>query len=604
VKIFVSSTIKEDLGDLRDEFYRRLKDLGHIPWFSEQPDFPTDRHTDSMTNSIMLAEECDLFVVLLDRRAGMLYNKRKGSPYPELFGLTNSEAEYRNARKNHKPVRIFIRNRTECESAIYRKLLKEKIVKKEDLEKVELWYAEPAVYEFYNRLMHEKPNIPWRHTFDSIGEIMEVLKPVIEEDEYPKAHYKRYKGIADLLNIPVRDFLGKLKGTQSKISTKDTRNMQKAMAGGLLKEAVALYYPASVLEAEGLKHYSFSVDNASVITAVATKPEWTGLEIPLGGKCEKVRLISVDNLVMDLPEEKVLQQISSIEQMNCQMWDQTIYRLLDVDFRQGMLKASFAKDKYLRSMFSAGVVSNELAEALSKKSYSAEQVIADADRLLPIRKSILPDGASLINFRKRICAGGIAMMFAIPRPDPDYDFAFIVQQRSDTVADTQNMLTIIPRAIHQPMLDEAEEVNPSFSAFREIFEELYSGEKVKKDVQKLRHDWFFSEENMKWFRDNPKCFDLMCTCFGIDMLSGNYVFGMLLVIREESYWDKYAKNIEANWEGRGLKPVYSKDPDSLAQLIKRKQWTGDGLFPLIEGLKWLADKYPERVKMPPLHFYY
>jgi hypothetical protein len=340
-----------------------------------------------------------------------------------------------------------------------------------------------------------------------------------------------------------------------------------------------------------------------VITAVATKPEWTGLEIPLGGKYEKVRLLSVDNLAMELPEEKVLQQISSIEQMERQMWYHTIYRLLDVDFRQGMLKASFAKDEYLRSMFSVGLVSNELVEALSKKSYSAEQVIADADRLLPIRRSVLPDGASLINFHKRICAGGIAMMFAIPRPYPNYDFAFIIQQRSDTVADTQNMLTIIPRAIHQPMIDEAEEVKPSFSAFREIFEELYSGKEVEKDGGQLRHDWFFSEENMNWFRDNPKCFDLMCTCFGIDMVSGNYVFGMLLVIREESYWENYSRIIKANWEGHGLKSVSSKDPDSLAQLIKRKQWTGDGLFPLIEGLKWLADKYPERVKMPPLHIY-
>ena len=181
MKIFVSSTVKEDLGDLRDELYRRLKDLGHTPWFSEQVDFPKDRHADSMTNCIMLTEECDLFVLLLDKRAGLPYNKREGSPYPELFGLTNSEAEYRRARKKGKPVCIFIRKRTECESAIYRKLLKETLIEKENLEKAKIWYAEPAVYEFYDRLMHQKPHIPWRHPFDSIEEIMEPLNAIIEK---------------------------------------------------------------------------------------------------------------------------------------------------------------------------------------------------------------------------------------------------------------------------------------------------------------------------------------------------------------------------------------------------------------------------------------
>jgi tetratricopeptide (TPR) repeat protein len=183
MKIFVSSTVKEDLGDLRDELYRHLKDLGHTPWFSEQGDLPTDRHDDAMTNCIMLTEECDLFVLLLDKRAGLPYSEREGSPYPELFGLTNSEAEYRNARKKGKPVCIFIRKRTECESAIYRKLFKEKIVEKEKLENAKIWYAEPAVYEFYDRLTHEEPHIPWRHTFDSIEEIMEPLNTIIEKIE-------------------------------------------------------------------------------------------------------------------------------------------------------------------------------------------------------------------------------------------------------------------------------------------------------------------------------------------------------------------------------------------------------------------------------------
>ena len=174
MKIFVSSTVK-DLGDLRAEFYRRLKELGHTSWFSEKDDFPTNLHPDAMTNCLKVAEECELFIVLLDKRAGLPYKKREGSPYQDLFDLTISEAEYRCARKKGKPICIFIRKKAENESAIYRQITDEE--KRKSMK----WYSEPGIYEFYERLMHEKPNVPWRYTFDSINEMMGQLNAVIGE---------------------------------------------------------------------------------------------------------------------------------------------------------------------------------------------------------------------------------------------------------------------------------------------------------------------------------------------------------------------------------------------------------------------------------------
>ncbi len=174
MKIFVSSTIK-DLGDLRYELYRRLKELGHTPWLSEMSDFPSNLHPDSMTNCIMVAEECDIFVVILDKHAGLSYHK-EDTAYSYLSGLKISEAEYRCARKKGKPVCIFIRKRAECESAIYRQV-KDDEKQKESIK----WYSENAVYEFYERLMHEDPHIPWRYTFDSINEIIEPLNAIIGE---------------------------------------------------------------------------------------------------------------------------------------------------------------------------------------------------------------------------------------------------------------------------------------------------------------------------------------------------------------------------------------------------------------------------------------
>ena len=186
MKIFVSSTIK-DLVYLRDELYRYLKDLGHTPWFSEKEDFPSNYHPDAMTNCLKVAEECDLFVVLLDKRAGLPYSKRDGSPYPELFGLTISEAEYRCAQKKGKPICIFISKRAENECALYRQ-----IIDKDQRKKLKL-YSDPGIYEFYDRMMHEKPHVPWRYTFDSINEIMEPLNAIIGEVQYPPQNGKYVK---------------------------------------------------------------------------------------------------------------------------------------------------------------------------------------------------------------------------------------------------------------------------------------------------------------------------------------------------------------------------------------------------------------------------
>ena len=196
MKIFVSSTVK-DLGDLRDELYRRLKELGHTPWLSEMNDFPINRHPDSMTNCIMVAEECDLFVVLLDKRGGLSYTK-EGGPYPDLSGLKISEAEYRCARKKGKPVCIFIRKRAEYESAIYRQMKDS-----ENEKKLIQWYSETSVYEFYDLLMHEQPHIPWRYTFDSFNDIMEPLNAIIGDlDE--ESDYSQGNDVLDGPNLDIR----------------------------------------------------------------------------------------------------------------------------------------------------------------------------------------------------------------------------------------------------------------------------------------------------------------------------------------------------------------------------------------------------------------
>jgi len=438
----------------------------------------------------------------------------------------------------------------------------------------------------------------------------ETAKPIRTEQE--KIVESVFESVADLLNITTVKLEDKLAEYQNKSKTSEVKaalTRQKAIAiadKGLLKETVVEYYPTSELKQEGLNQYSFSVGNTRVNTAIATKPEWTGLNIPLDGKHMVSHLVHNDGPIIDVPEELVLQLLSSVVDRKVRLWENPIYRLLNVDFQQDRINASFVEeDSFIRHRFSYGLVIEELNNALYKKKCSIKSVLSDADRFLPLRKTVLPDAASLINFSQRICVGGIAMVFAISRPEPDHDFVFPIQQRSKTVADGPGMYTIVPRGHHQSMRDAAKEVAPSVSAYREIFEELFRGKEVEKDCTRLQHDWFCSEEPaMKWFYDNPESFDLECTCFGIDMVSGNYQFGMLLVIHKESIYKQCASKMDENWESAkgNTKFVSSKDQVWLAKLIKKPNWTGEGLITLIEGLKRLSAMDPQRVKMPSFRF--
>lgn len=55
-----------------------------------------------------------------------------------------------------------------------------KLIDEEQRKKLKL-YSDPGIYEFYERLMHENPDVPWRYPFDSINEILGPLNSAIGE---------------------------------------------------------------------------------------------------------------------------------------------------------------------------------------------------------------------------------------------------------------------------------------------------------------------------------------------------------------------------------------------------------------------------------------
>jgi hypothetical protein len=177
MKIFVSSSVKF-LVDLRDVLYRHLKDADHTPFFSEKPgDFPTKLHEDAMTNCLLVVEQCDMLVLILDRKMGLTYTTRPDSPFTDLFGMAITKAEYRCAKKRKIPVSIFVRKIVETESKFYREM---NVLQRKNFP---IWYADKEIYDFYDELMHEYPAVPWITPFDGVTEILPLLDNHIQEIE-------------------------------------------------------------------------------------------------------------------------------------------------------------------------------------------------------------------------------------------------------------------------------------------------------------------------------------------------------------------------------------------------------------------------------------
>ncbi|MDA2919002.1 hypothetical protein MYX76_05830 [Desulfobacterota bacterium AH_259_B03_O07] len=177
-------------------------------------------------------------------------------------------------------------------------------------------------------------------------------------------------------------------------------------------------------------------------------------------------------------------------------------------------------------------------------------MIFNKNKYLPLRQKLLPDGSTLANLKTRMSAGGVNVLFAMARGEPYNDFVIPIQRQSRTVSDCQTMISVIPKALHQAMIDPLAEVKLSSTAYRELYDEHFGGIEIQRGARRLRHDWFFEEsEPVKWFRYHQGAYKLECICFGLNLPMGNYEFGILLLVRYTSYWEAFSHLLLTNWEG-------------------------------------------------------
>ncbi|MBB5908269.1 hypothetical protein [Actinoalloteichus hymeniacidonis] len=369
-----------------------------------------------------------------------------------------------------------------------------------------------------------------------------------------------------------------------------------------LAQGIAAYYDRGL---PGHDVYRARCDHREIVTTVLTRPEWLDLACPLGPETDLLRL---DDARLSTPPvhagpQHAIERLAEAVESGVRFTDLPLYRLLDIDIRGGRIAGSLGLASFVEYALTMDLLEHELVDAVARDATPWHGTLSLRDRYLPTLTAAL-------DFRSRLCVGGVVSLCAIARPTDGYrpaDYTLLVQERSAQVLNAARRLAVIPKGFHEPMTDVRADARLGATLRREMEEELFG----RRDVDstgggnRAADPMHFGRlsEPMRWLTEEPGRLQTECTGFGLNLISGNYEFASLIVIDDEDFWRKYGGAIEANWETHGLRLYSSLDRRLLAELISDESWSNEGLFALLQGLRRLGEIGGDRVDLPRIESY-
>lgn len=381
--------------------------------------------------------------------------------------------------------------------------------------------------------------------------------------------------------------------TASSATTRATSGHARSRVGrAQLVEALSAYYggPAGF--------YTARVGRLVVEISILAGAGWVGLAIPLGGVAEVCRLAARgDRLELRLSDKQAraaIERLAAVEAGDTMMVDNPLYRLAAIEIGTGELAAEFGSTSFATYALTADLLEAELRD-------QAREGVRDPHRMrLPLRDAWLPTLEAGLAWDRRVCVGGPVCLVAVADGD---QYHLLVQERSAQVLNVTGALAVVPKAFHQPSVDPHGETRISTTLERELEEELFG----RPDLEQLSaasarraaplHPLNASAP-MAWLHAHPEAWQMECTGFGVNMVTGNYEFSCLVAVRDPAWWCLYGHLLEANWEARRLHRYSSLDYDGVLDLIGDPRWSNEGLFAFMEGLRRLAVLDPHRVQVP------
>jgi hypothetical protein len=408
--------------------------------------------------------------------------------------------------------------------------------------------------------------------------------------------------VAGLLGLSAKECSQQYRAWRERRQSLSAQSLAESIARvanqGLARRVVRRVYPRDELLREGLAPVTVAVGDERISTAMVSRPDWQGLSIALTDTSQLCELVSAPLVTPSLPKDTVFRFVEQFELLKLDWWDQSIYRLHAWSHKPDSLAASFSEDRYKNYRQTTGLMQDELVHALIDADFHPNAVDIQG---LTLRNTIMPSCRQIESLTSRICMGGVAVMFAAARGTPHHDFVVPLHRRSHTVAEDPGTFSVIPRGIHQPVVDARTEIRPSSTAFRELFEELFGGKSAKRNVRYFSPEWYLdTSAPMRWLHEHPDAYTLSCTCRGINLIEGNYLFGLLLVVHDEEFWARFGRQPEPNEESadEGLYLIGTRDRADWLRLLTRRPWGGEALFALTEGFGQLSSLYPDRCEIP------
>lgn len=185
-KIFISSTV-HDLLDIRSGIKITLEKVYDFKVYSSnEKDFPILINKNSFEICLKRLLECNLVIVIIDKRFGGLYDSKKK--------ISITQKEIRTAEKNNIPVWTFVRSNTYNERNKFNKYCQEypSLSRESNFEKFKKDFSSDIqshlVFDLISEITRFKKNNWIFNQFESFGDIYEIIEKQIIE--FLKHFYK------------------------------------------------------------------------------------------------------------------------------------------------------------------------------------------------------------------------------------------------------------------------------------------------------------------------------------------------------------------------------------------------------------------------------
>lgn len=407
--------------------------------------------------------------------------------------------------------------------------------------------------------------------------------------------------VAGILGLTVKDLIEKVRNRKRGLNPKEViswyENRKYLASQNAINEVLVRYYG----EYGNLKPHKFSIDGKIYTNSLYIDPRFssvnqTMLTIPMSLE-ESVStsqdIETLQNYATDIIAK--FDMLVDLKKMK-EFHNEPIYILSNLKEKPDF-SLKFARVDYLQYRFTTGLLEDELIDALVKSDGDVDKLLGNSDKLMPIRKKIIPNTESLRNLRNRYSQTGIVSAFALRTRE---DFKIMYQIRSGKVGDKHGAISLIPRAFHSYVVNEEKEVNMHWTVLRELYEELFDGDDAAKDVKFLNHDWYFEKlDQMRWFKEHDS-FYLEGLTFGADTFQGGYSMGTLLCIFDSWYYEKYKDYLMKSWESEKVFILSTKDTEGIKKIFDNSNTLGDTKAYFVDALLRLKEIDPSKVALPEI----